>query len=197
MHTPIGCVSSDSVQCPPWFAVSTIPRHEKRVSELMGQHDIETFFPVYRAERQWKKRAPVILDLPLFPTYIFARIGHPQKSRVLNTPGVISIVGNGKEPLPIPGGEIETLRAGLRERPAEPHLHLAIGDRVRIKSGPLAGLDGILVFKRNRFRMVLAINLIMQSISVEIDLEELAPLDSPVDVTQTKEVQRTAVHPTF
>jgi transcription antitermination factor NusG len=158
-----------------WFAVSTLPRHEKRVSEMLVEREVETFLPLYSAERRWKKRTPVMLDLPLFPTYIFVRIAHHEEKRVvLDVPGTISIVGNGRQAISVPSGEIEALRAGLNSRRAEPHPYLAIGDRVIIKSGLLAGLDGVLVRRKNAFRVILAVELIMRSISVEIDLSELA-----------------------
>ncbi len=165
---------SDDFSSPHWFAVSTIPRHEKRVYELLGERQVETFLPLYSSERRWKKRTPVTLDLPLFPTYIFVRIAREEKRVVLDVPGTISIVGNGREAIPVPSGEIETLRAGLNSRRAEPHPYFAIGDRVLIKSGPLAGLDGVLVRRKNAFRVILAVEQIMRSISVEIDLSELA-----------------------
>lgn len=157
-----------------WFAVCTLPRHEKRVAELMAERHVETFLPLYSAERQWKKRALITLDLPLFPTYIFVRIASQDKRVVLDVPGAISIVGNGRQAIPVPCAEIETLRAGLILRNAEPHPYLSVGDRVIIKSGPLAGLDGVLVRRKNAYRVVLAVELIMRCISVEIDLSEIA-----------------------
>jgi transcription antitermination factor NusG len=157
-----------------WFAVSTIPRHEKRIFELLVEREVETFLPLYSAERKWKKRTPITLDLPLFPTYIFVRIAPEVRRLVLDVPGTISFVGNGRQAIPVPCREIETLRAGLNLRKSEPHPYIAIGDRVIIKSGPLAGLDGVLVRRKNAFRVILAVELIMRSISVEINLSELA-----------------------
>lgn len=179
MYPPIRCISEDTSPNMQWFAVSTMPRHEKRVSEQMAEREIENFLPVYKAERQWKKRAPVVLELPLFPTYIFVRVGASKRNLVRSTPGVISIVGNGKEPLSVPCKEIESLRAGLKLYRAEPHPALAVGDPVRIQSGPLAGLEGVLVSKKNGFRVVLSISVIQRSISVEVDISHLIPIPIP------------------
>jgi transcription antitermination factor NusG len=161
-----------------WFAVCTMPRHEKRVKDYMNERRIETFLPVYQTERQWKKRPPMVLELPLFPTYMFVRIGGGARGAVLSTPGVLSIIGNGNQPVAISETEIETLRSGLHQRRAEPHSYLVEGDRVRIKAGPLSGLEGVLVRRRNEFRVVLAIEVIMQSISVEVRLDDIESADS-------------------
>jgi transcription antitermination factor NusG len=158
-----------------WFAVHTIPRHEKRVREQMADRRIETFLPVYHEERQWKKRAPVTLEMPLFPTYLFVRIARQSHGKVLCTPGVLSIVGNGRQPLPVSEPEIETLRTGLQLHAARPHTNLVAGDRVRIKAGPLTGHEGVLIRWRNNYRVVLAMQMIMQSVSIEINPEHLEP----------------------
>jgi transcription antitermination factor NusG len=159
-----------------WYAAYTIPRHEKRVAELLASRNIEAFVPLYRAARQWKKSAPAILELPLFPCYLFVRTGRVGRASVLSTPGVLSIVGSSKESWPLPPLEIEALRLGTQMRKVEPHPYLVVGNRVRIKSGPMAGLEGILVRKKNEVRFVLTLDAIMRSVAVEIDADELEPI---------------------
>jgi transcription antitermination factor NusG len=161
-----------------WYAAYTIPRHEKRVNELLSERNIEVFLPLYRAKRQWKKSAPALLDLPLFPGYLFVRIGRNGRASVLGTPGVLSIVGSPREPWPLPALEIEALRLGSQLRKLEPHPYLVIGKRVRIKSGSMAGLEGILVRKKNEHRFVLTLDAIMRSVAVEVNADDLEPFES-------------------
>lgn len=164
-----------------WYAVYTRPSHEKRVGEHFAVRGIEFFLPLYRTIHRWKNRCNVELQLPLFPGYVFARLAWRQHLRVLEVPSVISIVSNGREPLPLDNSEIEALRTGLHLRRAEPCAYLNIGERVRIISGPLAGVDGIVLRKNNGIRVVLALPQIMKSIAVEVeacDLEALGPAPS-------------------
>jgi transcription antitermination factor NusG len=162
-----------------WFAAYTTPRHEKHVSEVLGERDIETFLPLYRTVRQWKKSSPVILELPLFPCYVFVRITRAARGAVLALPGVVSIVGSPKEPWPLPQLEVEALRLGAQLGKTEPHPYLKVGERVRIKAGLMAGVEGILVRKKNECRFVLTLEAIMRSVAVEVDASELELVDQP------------------
>jgi transcription antitermination factor NusG len=161
---------------PRWFAVYTTPRHEKHVSEMLTERQIETFLPLYRTTRQWKKSRPVVLELPLFPTYVFVRIARQARGFVLGTPGVMSIVGSSRESWVLPDLEIEALRSGLLERKIEPHPYLTVGERVRIKAGVMAGVEGVLVRKKSEFRVVLSLDSIMQSVAVEVDGDDVEPV---------------------
>lgn len=158
---------------PRWFAVYTTPRHEKHVAELLADRGVEIFLPVYRTTRQWKKSRPVVLELPLFPTYVFVRISRQARGIVLGTPGVLSIVGSSRESWPLPNLEIEALRSGLLERRMEPHPYLIVGERVRIKAGVMAGVEGVLIRKKNEFRVVVSLVSIMQSVAVEVDADDV------------------------
>ena len=160
---------------PQWFAAYTAPRHEKHVSEMLAERRIEAFLPLYRTARQWKKSCPVVLELPLFPTYVFVRIARQARGAVLGTAGVLSFVGSSKEPWPLPDFEIEALRRGMQSRKVEPHPYLKVGEKVRIKAGVMAGAEGILVRKKNEFRVVLSLDLIMQSVALEVDVDDLEP----------------------
>ncbi len=163
---------------PRWFAVYTTPRHEKHVSEILSERQIETFLPLYRTNRQWQKSRPVVLELPLFPTYVFVRIARQSRGTILGTPGVLSIVGSPKEPWPLPDFEIDALRSGLLERRIEPHPYLIVGERVRIKAGVMAGVEGVLVRKKNDLRVVLSLDTIMRSVAVEVDANDIEPSGS-------------------
>jgi transcription antitermination factor NusG len=163
----------------PWYAVYTTPRHEKHVAELLTERDIETFLPLYRTVRRWKKSCPTSLQLPLFPCYLFVRVRRSARGSVLGLPGVLSIVGSPKEPWPLPHFEIEALRFGVEMAKIEPHPYLKVGERVRIATGSMAGVEGILVRKKNQSRFVLTFDAIMRSVAVEVDANDLEPVHQP------------------
>ena len=173
-------ISDSGDLAPQWFAVYTTPRHEKHISEMLEDRHIEAFLPLYRTMRQWKKSSPVMVELPLFPCYLFVRIGRAARGAVLGLPGVISIVGSPQEPWPLPQLEVEALRLSAQLGRAEPHPYLRVGERVRIKSGLMAGVEGILVRKKNEFRFVLTLEAIMRSVAVEVDASELALVEQPL-----------------
>jgi transcription antitermination factor NusG len=165
-----------SSECAGWFATYTVPRHEKRIAEYFTLREIEHYLPLYRAQHKWKDGSKVVLELPLFPNYIFARIARSERVRVLETPGVVSLVGYGREACPVSDSYIAFLREGIRLRKVEPHPYLVVGERVRIKAGPMAGMEGVLVRKKNNLRVVLTLEMIMQSVAVEVDAEDLEPV---------------------
>ncbi len=175
---PITCPFGD-VHIPHWFAVYTTARHEKRVEEHLRWCEVESFLPLYRTTRRWQNRCKVQLDLPLFPNYIFVRIPAVERIKILGVPGVLSIVGAGSKPIPLPEMEIEVLRAARNVRRIEPHPYLVVGNRARIRSGPMAGVEGVLIRKKSGFRVVLSLDLIMRSVAVEVDADELEPLATP------------------
>jgi len=156
-----------------WYALWTIPRHEKRVAQQLTSKDLEVFLPLYSVERQWKKRPPVTVELPLFSGYVFARLELSQRSLALSIPGVHSIVGNGKQHIPVLDSEIATLRDGLRVGRPEPHPLPECPANVRILRGPLAGLEGVLVRKKSHDRVVVVVESVRRAFSVEVDVVDL------------------------
>lgn len=146
------------------------------MAEHLKQREIESFLPLYQRVSRWKNGMRMRLELPLFPGYVFVRMNPFERLRVLETPSVSSLVGCGGQPVPLPDQEIEILRAGVARISAEPHPFLAVGDKVRVKFGPLAGLEGFLVQKKNETRFVLSMNLIMRAVSVEVDSADVEPL---------------------
>jgi len=165
----------DSKLSPQWFALYTTPRHEKAVVRHLEVRRVESFLPLYSSVRKWKNGCRVKTDRPLFPNYVFVHVPRRDSGKVLQSPGVLSIVSTGREPAALPQSEIEALRAGLPDRPFEPHPYLVTGEKVRIISGSLEGLVGVLVRKKNEFRVILSLDLIRQSVSVEIGVDEIEP----------------------
>ncbi len=172
-HRQLDLVSPHS---PKWFALYTSPRHEKRVAQHLAFRRIEYFLPLYRVVRKWTHSSPGNLELPLFPNYVFVHITRREKPRVLEVPGIISIVTFGRELAELPEAEIEALRSALHLRRFEPHPYLVVGERVRIKAGLLAGMEGVLIRQKNTTRVVLTLDLIRQSIAVEAEADDLEPV---------------------
>jgi transcription antitermination factor NusG len=156
-----------------WFAAYTCANHEKRVVQHFEARDVEHFLPLYTSVRRWKDRR-VQLELPLFPGYVFVRIALVLRLRVLEVPGVVHLVGFNGQPYPLEEREIESLRKGIMNASRiEPHPYLSVGSRVRIKRGPLAGVEGNLVRKKNTYRVVLSLDLIARSAAVEVDFTDI------------------------
>jgi transcription antitermination factor NusG len=162
-----------------WFAVYTASRHEKRVAQHFERRAIDHYLPLYCSARKWKDGSKVTLNLPLFPGYVFVHICRTERVPVLEVPGVLWVVGSSvSHPTPLPEFEVETLRAALDPFRVEPYPTLTAGQRVRIRSGSLAGIQGVVVRQKSGFRIVITLELIMQSIAVEVDAGNLEPIDT-------------------
>ena len=159
-----------------WYVICTRPRHEKKVHESLGYHDMECFLPLYRTIHRWKNGCKAQVELPVFPGYLFVKIRCREWLHALDIPGVLSFVGSRQHPSQLDDFEIQTLRSGLHLRNFEPHPGLTIGQRVRIIAGPLSGLGGILLRNRNGIRVVITLELIHQSVAVELNVEDVEPL---------------------
>jgi transcription antitermination factor NusG len=172
-----------------WFAVFTVPRHEKQVEEYFRAREIESFLPLIRVGRRWKDGSKGIVELPLFPSYTFVRIGCGGRVPVLSVPGVLSIVGGGRESMSIADSYIHFLQKGLHEGKIEPHPYLTSGTKVRIRRGVMAGLEGILLRKKNDFRVVLTLEMIMKSMKIEVELDDIEPVGrlSSIDLSRVEE----------
>jgi transcription antitermination factor NusG len=160
-----------------WYAACTSPRHEKKVALQMDGNQIQHFLPLYASLRRWKDRRKQ-LDLPLFPGYIFVRVALKDRLQVLQVPGVLQLISFGGKPAPLPDAEIEALSKGLAGGcQVQPHPYLKVGRRVRVHSGPMSGVEGILIRRKEKFRVVLSIHLIQRSVAVEVDENEIEPLN--------------------
>lgn len=160
---------------PIWLAVYTAPRHEKMVVRHLQVRAIEHFLPLFRSLRRWKNGCRVEVEFPVFPNYVFVHTERQRSSGVLQVPGVVAFAGSGKSPAAIDDAEIDWLRNELPLRKFEPHPYLVLGSKVRIKCGPLAGMGGILVRRKNSIRVVLSVELIRQSVAVEVGMTEIEP----------------------
>jgi transcription antitermination factor NusG len=156
-----------------WYAVFTLPQNEKSVMRQLALREVEAFLPTYETVKVWKNRQRMKIVMPLFPTYLFVYIERRQRVKVLQSPGVIHIVGNIHEDTPIADSEIELLRIGVQGRTVEPYRDLVLGKTVRIKRGSMEGIQGVLVRRGNGLRFVLSLKLINQSAAIEIDAEDL------------------------
>jgi transcription antitermination factor NusG len=159
-----------------WYAAYTRPNHEKSVAQQLGLRNIEQVLPLYNSVRQWKDRR-VRLATPLFPGYVFVHISLRERLQVLGIPGVACLVGSGNRPTPLPEEDILSIQCCLsRETGVEPHHYPCVGNRVRVKNGPLSGLTGVVVRIKNRTRLVLTFDLIRRSATVEVDQIDLEPI---------------------
>jgi transcription antitermination factor NusG len=174
-----------------WFALQVVPNHERKVADILTYKGRTSFLPTYKKKQRWSDRTK-ITEFPLFPGYVFCQLSHSVARDVLSTPGVNRIVGFGGKPYPIADEEIialqKTLRSGLQPRP-EPYLK--IGRKVQIVEGPLAGITGILTGYMNQGRLVISVDMIMQSISVEIDVSVVVPVGAAPSSLCYQQIQST------
>jgi transcription antitermination factor NusG len=159
-----------------WYAVSVRPRYEKIVTRHLDHQGLHYFLPVYRSVRRWKDRRKE-LDMVLFPGYVFVNLNLRDRLGVLRAPGVLRFMTFQGQPAAVPDSEIRTLESSLSAglRP-QPHPYLRQGKKVRVKSGPLADAEGIMVRRKEGFRLVLSINLITRSVMLEVDESDVEPL---------------------
>jgi len=161
-----------------WYAIYTSSRHEKVVANQLEERGIESFLPLYRSWHRWKDRRKLV-ELALFPSYVFVRMEAQKRLRVLQVPGVVNLVSFNGEPAALTEQEINALRSGLEHRVyAEPHPYLKVGRKVRVARGPMAGAEGILSRKKDKHRVVISIDVLMRSIAVEVDGNDVEAISS-------------------
>lgn len=159
---------------PDWFALTVRPNHEHAASRGLSNQGLETYLPVYRARKRWSDRVRES-DAVLFPGYVFCRFRLREKLRVLQAPGVRSIVGSGKEPVRVEDEEISAVRAVLASgRAIAPWPYMRIGQSVIIEHGPLAPLRGVIVRTKGAWRVVVSVEALGSSVSVEVDGDMLS-----------------------
>ena len=157
-----------------WFALQTRSRHEKIVRRELSDRNIEQFLPTVRRQSQWKDRKKEI-EFPLFPGYCFARFSLDNRLAVLQSPGVVNIVG-ALRPEPIPDLEIESLRLVMNNRTRyELYPYLKEGCLVEVTTGPMQGAKGVFMRHAKPHRLVLSISLIQRAVAVEIDASSVVP----------------------
>jgi transcription antitermination factor NusG len=156
-----------------WYAAYTRANHERRVVRELVERGVENFLPQYESLRKWKDRR-VLLARPLFPGYVFVHLALQHRLKVLQVPGVACLVGFGGQPAEIPGEDFARVRQiqkqGIR---ATPHPFLAVGRRVRVKTGPLQGLEGFVIRRKGGARLIVTLDLIRRSVAVEMEMGDL------------------------
>jgi transcription antitermination factor NusG len=161
-----------------WHAVYTRHQHEKTVAQSLTNKGFETLLPLYQSARCWKDRTKVI-SLPLFPCYVFVKVSCERRLDILTTGGIYAFVSSAGWPIPIPAVEVEAMRRAVESGARlEPHPFLKSGDLVRIKYGPLAGVQGILVRKKNVHRLVLSVEMLGKAAALEVDALLIERLNS-------------------
>jgi transcription antitermination factor NusG len=153
----------------PWFALQVRTRQEAGVAQQLNGQGYERFLPLYKLRKRWSDRIKEV-DAPLFPGYLFCRFNPQDRLPILKTPGVIQIVGFNNGPAVVDESEIRSIQTLVATgAPHQPWPFLATGDRVRIESGPLLGLEGILIDVKRVHRLILSVTLLQRSVAVEID----------------------------
>ncbi len=159
-----------------WYAVKVKSNREKVVAQSLEGKGYEVFLPSYLASRRWSDRVKEV-SLPFFPGYVFCRMEAKRRLPILTIPGVVLIVGFGKEPTPVEDHEISGLQLIVRSgAAAEPWPFLKVGRTVRLDSGPLRDLEGILVEIKSQHRLVVSVNLLQRSVAVQVERGSVTPL---------------------
>ncbi len=159
-----------------WLAAYTRSRHESVVVRQLEQKGLDTLLPTYRRLSRWSDRIRRT-NTPLFPGYVFVRVTERERHGILQTAGVVSIVCCGGTPVPLSQDDIEKLRFCTANPSAvEPHPYLRVGQRVRVKHGPFQGWEGVLVEKKNSTRLVITVDQIMKSVSIDLNGADVEPL---------------------
>lgn len=154
-----------------WYAVHTHSRHENKVAAGLAEKSVTTFLPTVRQLHNWSDRRKIV-EVPVFPCYVFVRVQQWKQvhSLVLRTPGVFRWVGQTGEPTVIPDSQIDAVRSAVAtDLSVSLHPFLKEGQRVRICSGSLEGVEGILVGKNKDCKLVISIDLLQQSIAVALE----------------------------
>ncbi len=169
-------MSTDNIASAFWYAVRTRSRHEKLVNRQLTSRGVEAFLPLIERRRRWADRWKTV-SFPLFPGYCFARFRYEQRLPVVTAVGVVEILGTNGHATPIPDHEIEAIRQLVTSTlPFDPHPYLKEGMAIEVVRGPLEGVRGILVRKGRHARLVIAIHLIQQAASVELDAHDVKPV---------------------
>ena len=156
-----------------WFAVYTAPRHEKFVQAQLVAKQIQSFLPLYATIRRWKNGVRREIQHPLFPGYVFVRMGSGEQLPVLQTSGVVYIVGNGTQPSPLDDREMQALRIGAQRAVLVPYPFLCAGDPVCITRGPFQGIKGWVEQDGGDLSFVITLELIKKSFAIRVNACDL------------------------
>jgi len=160
-----------NIDRPRWYVAYTLPRHEKAVADRLVQQNVQSYLPLYPAVRFWNHRR-IEVELPLFPGYVFIRMLLADRIRILSRPGIIRLVSFNGNPAVLPDEEVERLQSSLAIWKATPYPFLTAGKQVRIKSGPFAGLEGKILRRKGKIRLLVTLDLIQSAMLLELDAAE-------------------------
>jgi transcription elongation factor/antiterminator RfaH len=161
-----------------WYAIYTRPRHEKQFHQELCNKGFDAFLPTFKVRRRWSDRYKIVEE-PLFKNYLFVNLDDFARyaTATLRSYAAVSFVMFDGKPAPIPQLEIDAIRRLVEsELPYDLHPYLQLGRRVRVRLGPLQGCEGILVRKKNIARLVLSVNFLQRSVSVEVDADNVEAL---------------------
>jgi transcription antitermination factor NusG len=163
----------------PWYAIYTRHQHEKMVAQILTSKGFNTFLPLYATTHKWKDRTKA-LSLPLFPCYVFLKGDIERRLQIVTTPGIFGLVSSGGQPAAIPNVEIEAIQRVIESgNRVEAHPFLKCGNRVRVKCGPLAGIEGILVRKKSVSRLVLTVEILGTAAAIEVSAFQVEAVSVP------------------
>jgi len=169
-------VAGPGPEIPQWIAVYTFPKHERAVAERLTGSAVEVFYPSLMRQSQWKDRRTWI-QRPLFPGYVFVRVPLDDRLAVLRVPGVIRIISCKAVPLAIPDSDIEAVRLCLlAPGKVESHPYVESGMRVRLTSGPCAGVEGVVSQSDDGCKLIVAVPAIQQAVALDVDASGLEPV---------------------
>ena len=163
--------SVTNIDRPRWYVAYTLPRHEKAVANRLISQNVESYLPLYSAGHGWNHRR-VEVELPLFPSYVFIRMLLSDRIRILSRPGIIRLLSVSGNLAVFPDQEMENLQTSLATWKATPYPFLTSGKKVRLKSGPFAGLEGTILRRKGKMRLVVTLDLIQRAILLELDAAE-------------------------
>jgi transcription antitermination factor NusG len=157
-----------------WFVLQVAPRSERRVASMLEYKGYEPLAPTYQVRRRWSDRVKTVEE-PLFPGYVFVRTQGVPSGLMCSTAGVVRLLSFGGRPCPVPTAEIEAIRSLTRAGVPEPIPYCTLGQKVTIKDGPFAGIVGIVKQIRGRTSLVVSVQLIEQSIGIDVSEFQVEP----------------------
>ncbi len=167
---------SFDADCQRWFALQVRTRWESSTAVLLSGKGYQTLLPTFKARKRWNGKLREV-STPLFPGYVFCQFDAQKRLPILITPGVLSVVGRGRVPLPVDDTEMTAIQtiasSGFR---AEPWPYLEVGQKIRIESDSLMGLEGILINFKGNHRIVVSVTLLRRSVALEIDRSCVRPV---------------------
>lgn len=172
---PFGVVTAAAGQ---WYALFVRSRHEKTVENSLKSKRYNVFSPSYRTKRKRVDRIAEI-EVALFPGYVFCQFDPSKRLPILMTPGVVGVVGRGNRPEPVDDTEIDSIRTvALAGRSVQPWPFLRLGQRIRMQSGPLTGIEGIFLRVQDENHLIVSVTLLQRAVSVVIEKDSVSPVFS-------------------